>query len=165
MVLTVVLSLVGCVLLFLCIWGVTVTLPSGLLLRYFPADVQVKLKPRIENLPMTFKRLVGWCILTGFLAGYVSLFIIGGIDGLKHGFNFMQFFLRFFTIGAIIKIFDIVCLDYFLLTKTGFFQYYFPETRECSGWKDFGYNRRQQIIQCIFIVAGSIIAARVCAML
>ena len=42
-----------------------------------------------------------------------------------------------------IMAFDIICLDYFLLTKTRFFLYYFPETEGCAGWKDFGYNRKQ----------------------
>ena len=40
---TVILSLAGCVLLFLGIWGVTVTLPTALLAKNFPKDVQEKL--------------------------------------------------------------------------------------------------------------------------
>ena len=159
MLLTLALSLSGCIFLFLCIWGVTVTLPSGSLIRYFPEDVQTSLRPRIENLPMSPKRILGWIILIIFLAGYIGLFIIGGLDGKNHGFAFPQFFLRFFVIGAVIKAFDIICLDYFLLTKTHFFQHFFPETECCSGWHDFGYNRKQQIRQCILILIGSVITA------
>ena len=162
---TVILSLAGCVLLFLGIWGVTFTLPTALLTKYFPKDVQEKLKPRLEGLPMTPKRALGWIILALFVAGYLALFIIGGIDGLKRGYTFGQFFLRFFTIGAVIKVFDIIALDWFLLTKTHFFQHYFPETEGCAGWQDFGYNRRQQARQCAMIVLGSAVTAWVFALL
>ena len=156
---TVILSLAGCVLLFLGIWGVTVTLPTALLAKNFPKDVQEKLKPRLESLPMTPKRALGWIILALFAAGYAALFVVGGIDGLRRGFTFWQFFLRFFTIGAAIKAFDILALDWFLLTKTHFFQHYFPETEGCAGWQDFGYNRRQQARQCVMIVLGSAVTA------
>ena len=156
---TVILSLAGCVLLFLGIWGVTVTMPTALLAKNFPKDVQEKLRPRLESLPMSPKRALGWIILVLFVAGYMALFVIGGIDGLRRGFTFWQFFLRFFTIGAVIKAFDILALDWFLQTKTHFFQHYFPETEGCAGWQDFGYNRRQQARQCVMIVLGSAVTA------
>ena len=114
---TALLSIAGCVLLFLGIWGVTVTLPTKLLAGYFPKDVQEKLKPRLDHLPMSPKRVLGWVILVLFIAGYIGLFVYAGIDGLRQGFTFPQFFFRFLTIGAVIKVFDIVCLDYFLLTR------------------------------------------------
>ncbi len=159
MLITGVLAISGCILLFLGIWGVTVTMPTGLLARNFPEDVQECLKPRIENMPMSFKRIIGWVILLLFCAGFVALFVIGGIDGLKNDFTFGRFFLRFLIIGGVVKVFDIVGLDFFLLTKTQFFQHYFPETIGCSGWQDFGYNRKQQIRQCIIIPICCLIAA------
>ena len=155
MLMTLMLSAAGCALLFLGIWGVTVTMPTALLAKNFPEDVQEKLRPRLNSLPMTPKRALGWIILALFVVGYLALFIIGGIDGLNRGFTFGQFFLRFFTIGAVIKAFDILALDWFLLTKTHFFQHYFPETEGCTGWQDFGYNRKQQARQCVMIVLGS----------
>ena len=148
---TLLLSLAGCALLFLGIWGVTVTLPYKGLAKNFPQDVQERLKPRLDNLPMGPKRIVGWVILILLIAGYLALFIIGGMDGVRRGFGFWQFFFRFLIIGAAIKAFDIIGLDYFLLTKTRFFQRYFPETEGCAGWQDFGYNRRQQLGQIIMI--------------
>ena len=159
--LTLVLAVSGCILLFLGIWGVSVTMPTKLLARNFPEDVQEKLQPRLDSIPMSPKRILGWVILILFIAAYLGLFVISGIDGLRNNFSFWQFFLRFFVIGAVIKAFDIICLDYFLLTKTHFFQHYFPETEGCAGWQDFGYNRKQQTRQCILIVIGSAIAALV----
>jgi len=165
MILTLVLSLAGCLLLFLCIWGVTVTMPTGLLAKNFPVDVQERLRPRLENLPMSFKRVVGWIILDAFCVLYIGLFAYGAKDGMDHGYSFWQFFLSFFLIAGIIKVFDIVCLDFFLLTKTGFFQHYFPETEGCEGWKQFGYNRRQQIRQSIALLVGSLILALICSLI
>ena len=165
MIMTLMLSVAGCVLLFLGIWGVTVTMPTALLAKNFPEDVQEKLKPRLEGLPVSPRRLLGWVILALLVAGYLMLFVIGGIDGLKRGFTFGQFFLRFFTIGAVIKAFDILALDLFLLTKTHFFQHYFPETEGCAGWQDFGYNRRQQMRQCVMIVIGSAATAGIFSLL
>ena len=156
---TLILSVAGCILLFLGIWGVTVTMPTGLLARNFPKDVQERLKARIENLPMSSRRVLGWIILVLFCLAYIGLFVIGGIDGLRNGFSFGQFFLRFFIIGTANKAFDIVGLDYFLLTKTRFFQHYFPETEGCAGWQDFGYNRKRQARQCVMILIGSAVTA------
>jgi hypothetical protein len=140
-------------------------MPTSLLARNFPADVQDCLKPRLESLPMSFKRVVGWIILIGFCNLFLGLFIYGGVDGLRNGYTFWQFFLRFFIIGASVKAFDIVCLDYILLTKTQFFQHYFPETKGCAGWKQFGFNRKQQIRQCIIIPVCCIIGALIFSLL
>ena len=111
MIMTLLLSLAGCILLFLCIWGVTVTMPTELLAKNFPEDVQEALRPRLDSLPMSFKRVVGWVILIAFCLGFIALFVIGGIDGARNGFTFWQFFLRFILVGGIIKAFDIICLD------------------------------------------------------
>ena len=160
--LTIILSLAGCALLFFGIWGVTVTMPTKLLAKNFPEDVQEKLQPRLEEWEhqgMSPRRLLGWVILILFCIAYIGLFVIGGIDGLRRRFSFWQFFLRFLIIGGVIKAFDIVALDYYLLTKTHFFQHYFPETEGCTGWQDFGYNRKQQIRQIVMIVVGSALTA------
>lgn len=45
------------------IWEATVTMPFAALARNYPIDVQERLKPRIEGLPMTPKRIIGGIIL------------------------------------------------------------------------------------------------------
>ncbi|MBQ8953860.1 MAG: hypothetical protein IJ048_07060, partial [Clostridia bacterium] len=111
------------------------------------------------------KRALGWAILVLFILGYIGLFVLGGLDGRRHGFTYGQFFLRFFIIGAAIKAFDIIGLDWFLLTKTHFFPHYFPETEGCAGWQDFGYNRKQQLRQIVMIPIGCAITAWIFTML
>lgn len=165
MFLTAVLSLAGCIAFFLLILGVTVTLPSPGLISFFPEDVQERLRPRVENKPMTFKRFMGWVILAAFCILYIGLFVYGAADGIKNGYSFWQFLLRFLIMGASIKVFDIVFFDYFILTRTRFFQHFFPETEGCRGWKDFGFNRKQQIRQCILIPVCCLICAFICTLL
>jgi len=68
MLMTLMLSAAACVLLFLGIWGVTVTMPTALLAKNFPKDVQEKIRPRLESLPMSPKRALGWIILALFVS-------------------------------------------------------------------------------------------------
>ena len=163
--LTLILSLAGCALLILTIWIATVTMPFRALAGFFPQDVQERLKPRLDAQKMTGKRIAGMVLTVLLLLGYVLLFVTGGIDGLHHGFRFGQFFLRFFIMTAVIKLFDIVCLDYILLTKTQFCQHYLPETAGWAGWKQFGYNRKQQLSQCVMMLICCIAMAFVFAKL
>ncbi len=163
--LTLILSAAGCALLFFGIWGLTVTMPSKILIGFFPEDVQEKLQPRVNSLPFTWKTAAGWVILILFVTGYISLFVIAGIDGIRNGFTFLQLWVRFLIIGTVIKLFDIIGLDYFLLTKSHFFQHYFPETEGCEGWKQFGYNRKQQLRQIVMTLIGTLITAWICMFL
>lgn len=85
---TFIIALVACVLLFLAILVATLTLPFGALIKNFPGDVQESLKDRIENLPMSPKRLIGGILTVLIFKSWVVVFIIGGIDGLKKQFYF-----------------------------------------------------------------------------
>ena len=168
MVLTILLSLAGCALLFFGIWGVTVTMPTKLLAKNFPEDVQERLKPRLEEWErhgMSPRRFLGWVILILLCIAYIGLFVIGGLDGMRKGFSFWQFFFRFLIIGGVIKAFDIGALDYYMLTKTYFFQHYFPETEGCAGWQDFGFNRRQQLGQIVMIPVACALTAWIFTMI
>ena len=147
--LTILLTFVMMALLFLMIWSATVTLPYKGLARNFPKDVQERLEPRLSNLPMSGKRIIGWIALILILLLMIGVFVWGGLDGISRGYGFWQLFLRFFIIGVGVKAFDIIGLDYFLLTKTRFFQHFFPETEGCAGWQDFGFNRKQQLQQIV----------------
>ena len=124
MLMTIILALAGCALLFLMIWEATVTMPFAALAKNFPLDVQERLKPRIENLPLTPKRVVGGIILVILILAWLGLFLIAGIDGKANGFGYWDYAIRFLVIGMAVKAFDIGCLDFILLTKTKFFQHY-----------------------------------------
>lgn len=148
---TLILAIVGCLLLFEMIWIATITMPFSALAKNFPPDVQEKIRPRIEKLPLTFKRVAGGVTVILLMLAWGGLFILGGIDGRNNSFGFTEHLIRFLIMAGVVKVFDIACLDYVLLTKTEFFQHYLPETKGCEGWKQFGYNRKQQIRQCIIM--------------
>ena len=151
MIVTVILTLTGMVLLWLMIWSATVTMPTKLLAKNFPEDVQQSLQPRLDALPMSGKRVFGMMILIVLILGFIALFIIGGIDGISNGFTYLDYLVRFLIMSYGVKAFDIIGLDFFLLTKTHFFQHFFPETEGCAGWQQFGYNRKQQLRQIIIM--------------
>ena len=151
MIVTVILTLTGMVLLWLMIWSATVTMPSKLLAKNFPEDVQQALQPRLDAMPMSGKRVFGMMILIVLILGFIALFIIGGIDGISNGFTYLDYLVRFLIMSYGVKAFDIIGLDFFLLTKTHFFQHFFPETEGCAGWQQFGYNRKQQLRQIIIM--------------
>lgn len=139
------------VLLFLAILTMTLTLPFKALTKNFPDDVQERLAPRLDNLPMSGKRILGIVILALLVMAMFGLVACGGVDGINCGYNFGEFLARFLIMSVGVKAFDIIGLDFILLTKTRFFQHFFPETDGCAGWKNFGFNRRQQIRHCIAI--------------
>ncbi|MBQ9383650.1 MAG: hypothetical protein IJT87_05385 [Ruminiclostridium sp.] len=149
MLVTIILTVAGMALLWLMIWSATVTMPSKLLAKNFPEDVQEALKPRLDSLPMSGKRVIGMLILIVLILAFCGIFVIGGIDGMNNNFSYLDYLVRFLIMSYGVKAFDIIGLDFFLLTKSRFFQRYFPETEGCAGWKQFGYNRKQQLRQII----------------
>ncbi len=148
---TIILTLTGMALLWLMIWSATVTMPTKLLAKNFPEDVQQSLQPRLDALPMSGKRVFGMMILIVLILGFIALFVIGGLDGMNNSFTYPDYLVRFLIMSYGVKAFDIIGLDFFLLTKTHFFQHFFPETEGCAGWKQFGYNRKQQLRQIIIM--------------
>ena len=58
--LTILLTVIMMSLLWLMIWSATVTLPYKGLIKNFPKDVQERLEPRLNDLPMRGKRIAGW---------------------------------------------------------------------------------------------------------
>ncbi|MBR3738754.1 MAG: hypothetical protein IKN26_08460 [Eubacterium sp.] len=56
---------------------------------------------------------------------FINLF--GAIDGIQNHFNLWQFFFRFLIMLYSYKAFDMICFDWLLLTKSRFFQHYYPE--------------------------------------
>ena len=92
------------------------------------------------------------------------MIVYGGWDGLRNGFTFRQFLTRFLIILLGVKAFDIIALDYILITKTQFFQHYIPETKGCAGYHSFGYNRKEQLKRILMLPFAALLAAWVCTL-
>ncbi len=154
MLITILLTLCNIILLCLMILTATVFMPYRGLAKNFPKDVQEALKPRLDEIDKQPKapRIFGGILIIITCLLFVGVFIWGVVEGMHHDFTYSQYLLRFLIISFGTKAFDIIVLDYFLLTKTNFFQNFFPETKGCAGWQQFGYNRKQQLGQSVFML-------------
>ena len=98
------------------------------------------------------------------MLGFIGVIVYGGWDGVQRCYTFTQFLVRFLIILFGVKAFDIVGLDYILITKTHFFQHYFPETKGCAGYHNFGFNRKEQIKQSIMMPFAALLTAWICSL-
>ena len=89
-------------------------------------------------------RAIGWTLFIISVLMILGAGVIAVWDGLRSGFSFWQFFLRFVLILTIYKICDMALIDNFLLLKFHFFQHYYPEAAHvmvprggaCDGGKE-----------------------------
>ncbi len=147
MLVTIILSVLLMAALFGMIYAIAALIQSKKLMTTAPIDIQ---KTALDH-PERFKgaHLLGWLLMVICVAIYPLAFIYGIYDGLKNGYSFLQFFVRFLMMLWLMKAFDIIFIDYYILSKSHFFQHYFPETEGCAGYNQFGFNRKEQLSQII----------------
>lgn len=159
---TLILTLTMCALLFRMIWPATYFYPWTGLLRFFPKDIEEK--ARLHQPPFPAAPVIGWILMLLCALGFVGVIVYGGWDGVRKGFTFGQFLVRFLVILLGMKAFDIIVLDYILITKTQFFQHYIPETKGCAGYHSFGYNRKEQLWRIVTLPFAALLTAWVCTL-
>ena len=108
-------------------------------------------------------RAIGWTLFIISVLIILGAGVIAVWDGLRSGFSFWQFFLRFVLILTIYKICDMALIDNFLLLKFHFFQHYYPEAAHVMEGRKYGFNLKSQLLK-LFIVfpAVSALAAWIC---
>ena len=111
-----------------------------------PEDIQEEINS-MPDLPK-WKTGIGYVLVMILLFTACAILILAGVWAVRDNFSFTEVFLRYIIILGGYKIFDIVCLDWLLITKTHFFQHFFPATDGCSGYQKFGFNRKTQIKHC-----------------
>ena len=149
--------------LFFLIWVAVALVQSKKLFTTAPKDIQAAALEREERFPGA--RILGWTLLVILAAAFLGAFVYGGWDGIRRGYGFWQFFGRFLTMLYLLKAFDIICLDWFLLTKSHFFQHYYPETEGCAGYHQFGFNRKEQLTRIVLYPFLSLLLAWICTLL
>ena len=160
---TLILTLTMCALLFLMIWSATYFYHWTGLFRFFPKGIEEK--ARLHKPPFPAAPVIGWILMLLCALGFVGVIVYGGWDGVRKGFTFGQFFVRFLVMLFGMKAFDIIALDFFLITKTQFFQHYIPETKGCAGYHSFGYNRKEQLRRIVTLpFAALLLTAWVCTL-
>ena len=102
----------------------------------------------------------------------ISILMVLGVgaiaiwDGIRSGFTFSQFFTRFVIIFTIYKLCDMILIDYFLLLKSHFFQFYYPEGENVMEGRRYGFNIRSQLLKLFVIFpAASALAAWICSLI
>lgn len=163
MIVTFILSFILMAMLFLLILAAVALVQSKKLFTTAPKDIQAAALEHEERFPGA--RILGWLLLVIFAAVFLGAFVYGGWDGIQRGYSFGQFFGRFLTMLYLLKAFDIICLDWFLLTKSHFFQHYYPETEGCAGYHQFGFNRREQLTRIVLFPFLALLLAWICILI
>ena len=136
--------------------------------RFFssaPKEAREVIRTR-ENELFYGARAIGWTLMVFAVLMILGVGVISVWDGLRSGFTFWQFLVRFALIFTIYKAYDMVCFDYFLLMKFKFYQHYFPEVESADFGKRYGYNVKSQLLKLFIIFpATSALAAWVCTLL
>lgn len=125
----------------------TACLPARMVMNTMPQDLKEKTKNHPD--PPGWKKLIGIIVLIGGIVLYLWIVFYAGYDGIKQGWGFWKIFVRYMIILYGFKLFDIVCLDWWLITKTHFFQHFFPETEGSEGYHSFGFNKKEQLKRII----------------
>ncbi len=146
--------------LSLLLYGAVALVQKKWMFTTAPKDIQETALEHEERFPGA--RILGWIIIVFslFLIGFA--FYYGARDGIRNDFSFRDLFVRFLIMLYLWKAFDIICLDWYLLTKSHFFQHYYPETEGCEGYHSFGFNRKGQTIRIILFPFVSLLLAFIC---
>lgn len=92
--------------------------------------------------------------------------IYAAYDGIHRDFSFSQFFIRFLIMSDGYKVWDMIFLDWFLLTKSHFYQHYYPETEGCESFKHTGFNTKSQLLKLLVLFPlAAIVIAGICTLL
>lgn len=122
-----------------------------------PEDIKTIIRSR-PDYPKC-RTVLGYACAAVIAAGLLGVLIYASVDAVRNNFSFAQIFVRFLILLMGYKAFDIICLDWWLITKSQFFQKVFPETVGCEGYNQFGFNRKKQIVRIIAFPIISLIIA------
>lgn len=149
--------------LFLMLWGAVGFVQDKRFFSSAPKEALDVIQPKEER--FKGQHAVGWAMLIPSLALMGGVVIFGGYDGIRNGFGLWQFFTRFTVMLLLLKAFDILFFDWYLLCRSSFFPRYYPEVKAIYGPHLFGHNKKSHLIQIVLIVVCSFASALVCTLL
>ena len=147
MIKTIITAVILCFVEFLSILIICPLAKPKLVLSFLPKDVKKAAQNHPE--PSKWKQMIAHCVFVSFLASMLGGIIYLGIDGIKSGYGFWRLAGRFIFLLYLLKLYDILVQDQWLVMSTGYFQRIFPETKDCKGWKDRHFNDKNQIVRLI----------------
>ena len=164
MLLTVFLAIVFCAAISLLLIAAVVFVQNERFFSSAPKEALEVYIPRTEEL-FYGARAMGWTLM---ILGVLAILGVGAVsiwDGIRSGYSFVQFFLRFVTIFTIYKVYDMIFFDWFLLCKFHFFQHFYPEIEPVYNGRKYGYNIKSQLLKLFVIFpAASALAAWICTL-
>ena len=159
MLLTLFLAIVFCSAFAMMLFSVIAFIQDKKFFSSAPKEFQPLIKDRPNEL-FVGARAIGWTLFIMSWLMLAGVVVIAIQDGLKNGFTFGQFFLRFVIILTVYKLCDMILIDNYLLLKFGFFQYYYPEVKDVMKGRKYGFNLKSQLLKLfvIFPVVSALIA-------
>lgn len=162
MILTLFLAIVFCAAITLMMLSAVAFIQRKEFFSSAPHEAQKVIRQRDKEL-FFGARTIGWVLMVFSILMILGVGVVSIWDGLRSGYSFWQFFLRFVIILTVYKVYDMICFDYFLLMKFQFFQYYYPEVKSVYPLNKYGYNIKSQLLKLLVIFpAASALAAWIC---
>ena len=165
MILTVFLAVVFCAAVTMLLVAAVAFVQNDKFFSSAPKEARELIQPRPNEL-FYGARVLGWVIMLFSVVLILGTGVLSIWDGVRRGYTFMQFFIRFVLIFTIYKLYDMVFFDWFLLCRFQFFQYFYPEITEVYNGRKYGFNIRSQLLKLLVIFpAASALAAWLCVKL
>ena len=150
MLLTVFLSIVFCGAITLLLISAVAFVQDRRFFSSAPKEAREVIKPRTGEL-FYGARAMGWVLMILSALTIFGSFAAAIWDGIRSGYSFAQFFLRFALILTIYKAYDMLFFDWFLLCRFRFFQHYYPEVESVYTGRKYGFNLRSQLLK-LFVI-------------
>ena len=165
MLLTVFLAIVFCAAMALMLLSAVAFIQDNRFFSSAPKEVREVIIQKDKEL-FCGARKIGWTLMTVGVLMVLGVGAVAIMDGIRSGFTFSQFFTRFVIIFTIYKLCDMILIDYFLLLRSRFFQYYYPEGENIMEGRKYGFNIKSQLLKLLVIFpAVSALAAWICTLI
>ena len=108
--------------------------------------------------------VIGWFIIGIAFLLFIGVAVLSAWDGVRNGFSFLKFFVRFLVILYGMEIYDIVFFDWVLLCHSNFFPHFYPELKGVVGPHMFGYNKKTHILHFVIYIPVCAVVAWICTL-
>lgn len=116
--------------------------PPKLVLKFLPKDIYEAGKD--HPAPSKKRQLIGHILTLLFLGYFIYIMKKNADDIKREDLGFAEAFKRLMVFLYTEKAFDIIVLDQFLCMTSGWYKHFYPETKDCAGWHNRGWNNKQQ---------------------
>lgn len=108
--------------------------------------------------------IIGWLIEGIAVQMFIGAAVLAAWDGVRSGFGFWNFFVRFLVMLYCMEIYDILFFDWFLLCRSNFFPYFYPEVKGIVGPHMFGYNKKAHVWHFLLYIPLCAAMAGICTL-